>query len=402
MPRPAGLQFDDRLAPWRNGHIFLCQRHGHRPLQRFIPGAEKDAEQARAAHDAVYHNAAMHQIGVRPDANIGIVDLTAEWASHIARLVERGKRSRKTERHYEYMAELLKKVFKARESLTNLAPSRISRAAADLADEIDGDGATVVKALSALRTMLAWRGYEQHWKMPLSEIDPQPADKRDLTMEQILWLLEHCPAGSVEEAVIALKMRTGMREVEITSANVEDFDPRERLIEPALRSKSPKARPRRQVYALSEDVVDLLIPFAIGRARSAPLLHIDGMRLKESSLRRRLVAASKRANEKLIEGFAKGELSREECERKLIDPPLRGLKPIRAEVVTLIADELTIEDASKFVGHKDTATTERWYYKNRITAAKLEQKRRIADVLQRLSPLPERGRVHDAEHERRP
>lgn len=397
MPRPRGLEFVDRLAAYKNGFFFLCQKVGHKPRQAFVRGSIRDAQKVREAHDTVYHNEFFRQTGIRSESNLRIDDLVTEWVAHIERLVEQKKRSKKTLRHYRYMGEILKKVFSSRESLAGLMPDRISRAALDLKQELETEGQAVVKALGALRTMLAWKGIPTPWKIPLDEIDPQRQPKRDLTMEQILWLIQHTPAGSVEEAAIALKMRTGMREVEIAAANVGDFDPRDKLIAPALRSKSRRGvSGRRHVYALSEDVVELLIPFTVERAPDEPLLPIGGERLKETSLRRRLVTASKAANAELHIQLADGQITEEEYKRKLIDPPLRGLKPIRAEVATLVADEISMKDATDWIGHKDESTIERWYYKNRVTAAQLEQKRKIAEVLRRLAPLP--AREHAPEH----
>jgi integrase len=159
--------------------------------------------------------------------------------------------------------------------------------------------------------MLVWQGLTPRWNVPLDEIDPKVQEKRGLTMDQTLWLLEHTPAGSVEEAVIALKMRTGIREVELADLKVRDFDPEERVINPVLRSKGRarggKQKERRHLYPLADDIVELLMPFTYEstpegmqeKAPEDPLFTTRTGALQQSSLRRRLVAASERANAKL-------------------------------------------------------------------------------------------------------
>jgi integrase len=283
-------------------------------------------------------------------------------------------------------------VFRPREPLHNLKPHRISKAALDLAEELEGTGgATVVKALQALKIMLAFRGVAAPWPVPVAEIDPEPSEKRELTMEQILWLLQHTPPGSLEEAAIALKMRTGIREVEMAELNVEDFDAEAKVIEVVLRSKGRRRTLRRQFYPIADDMVEMLVPFTVDRGPEDPLLPIGGARMKESSLRRRLVAASEAANAELHALHAAGEITKEEYDRKLIDPPLRGLKPIRAEVLTVVEEETDEREATAWSGHRDPETLRRHYLKRRRTSAKLEEKRRIAEILRRLSPLPRRN-----------
>lgn len=406
MPRPAGIEFVDRLAPHKNGFIFLCQRSGHKPKQAFVRGAQRDAEQVRAAHDAIYHNALLQGAGVAADVGIHIDDLVDAYNARNEQLAAKNRLSPKTVRYYRYVGAALKKVFRPREPLHNMKPHRISKAAIDLQDVLEESaGAAIAKALGALKVMLTWKGVSANWKVPIDEIDPESIEKRELTMEQILWLIENTPPGSLEEAVIALKMRTGMREVELAALNVADFDTDDRLIEVTLRSKGRRRKKvRRQIYPLANDIVAMLIPFTIGRVAADPLLPIGGERMKESSLRRRLVTASKAANTKLQELLERGEIDQAEYERKLIDPPVRGLKPVRAEVATVVEEETDEKEAAAWIGHRNPETLRKHYLKERRVRAKVEEKRKIAEVLRRVAPLPvrsaaEHGVTLDAEHD---
>lgn len=409
MPRPSGLSFVDRLAAHKNGHIFLCQRDGHKPIQQFVVGSKRDGEQVRDAHDAVYHNVHFEAAGLGQRHGLYIGELVEAWNARNERLHARGKLSQKTVRYYQYIGEILVAVFRPRESLYALKPDRISKAVDDIAAVLadDSSGATIIKALSALKTLLTWKAIPAHWKIPIDEIDPQPTEKRDLSIEQTIWLLENADPWSVEELAIAIKMRTGMREVEITALDVVDFDREQRVLSPTLRAKGRRRTARRHIYPIAADMVELLIPWVTDRAANAPLLYLrGGERLQEGSLRRRLVTTCERANERLAALLAAGEIDADEYERKLIDPPLRGLKPIRAEVSTIIEEEFGEAAATKFGGWQNVETMRRWYLKSKQTAKKLEEKRRIAEFLSRIAPLPNRaavhgiadGAVHDEEH----
>ncbi|HXG59527.1 MAG TPA: hypothetical protein VNL91_10940 [Thermoanaerobaculia bacterium] len=113
---------------------------------------------------------------------------------------------------------------------------------------------------------------------------------------------------------------------------------------------------------------------------------IDGRPVTREALRPRIRAASKRAGivaTKKDSRWRSGKRQDYEYEIGAIDT----LAPIRAEVATLVADETSIDEAAEQLGHEDVETTLRWYYKDRITAQKLDERRRLAEILAKALPL---------------
>jgi hypothetical protein len=366
MSIPKGLKFTRRLAETHDGWLFVCQRRGHPPLQKYLETTFKtDAESFRAAHDTAFHAPLFQHVGFEPAKNIVIAQLCEEWLAHVEQMERDGIRKSQTTRHYDVCCQYVVDGMKAIgvRTVRELDPSKVSAFIRWMRKSSKSEGALIVKTLSALKTMIRWKGLPADWRIPHDEIRAKKREKRDLDSATIRRLIRAMTPGSVEEAVAYLKARTGARDVEIREATPEEFDLANGVFAPMLHSKRKQ---KRHVYALTDDVVAIVRPFVKGSKKGEPVFTLDGRPLQESSLRRRLIAASKRAK---------------------IKPPIRSLAPIRAEVVTLVADSGSMKDAAAWIGHEDEQTSRRWYYKDKLTAAKLKEKRRIAEVIARAIPL---------------
>lgn len=364
MARPRGLEFKDRIAPHNGGWYFVCQRRGHPMLSVWIDGAKKDAEALRAAHDTSHHNNLLRAAGFRPDLPLSVHRVIEEWLGKVRADEVDGKRSPATTAHYEYTCGLLRGGFSAREYLSDIDQSRISALVRHLRRSTHSAGSAIVKSLQTLRKIYKFKSSVPRWEIDYDEIRPEKLEKRDLDAKTIAKFISKLPVGSLELAVVALKARTGARNVEIYEACAGDVDLEEKLFEPLLHAK--RGPQKRHVYPLTDDLVAILTPFVAGKDPAERLFLIQGRPLRKESLRRRFVRASEDAK---------------------IKPPIRAIKDIRAEVVTVIADETDIATASKFIGHKTTKTTTRWYYKDRRTKAKLEAQRKIAEIVAEAIPL---------------
>ena len=106
----------------------------------------------------------------------------------------------------------------------DITPERISTVVRWFRQWTATEGALTVKALSALKTMVRWKGLAADWKIPHDEIRAQKRQKKEIDAGTIRQLIAAMPHGSIEEAVATLKARTGARDVEIFCARKEEFD----------------------------------------------------------------------------------------------------------------------------------------------------------------------------------
>lgn len=370
MPIPKGLNFDNRIAKVGDDWLFVCQRKGHPVLHKYLRSKFKtDAESFRAAHDTAFHAPLFQHVGFEPARNLTVAALCAEWLEHMEQLEVDGIRKWQTTRHYKTCCDYLTRGMKeiGVRTVRELDPSKLSRFVRWMRKNSRSEGALIVKTLSALKSLVRWKGLPADWKIPHDEIRPVKREKRDLDSAVIRRLIRAMDPGSVEEAVAYLKARTGARDVEIREARAQEFDFEVGVFAPILHSKR---KAKRHVYALTDDVLAKVRPFVRRARKGEPVFTIDGRPLGETSLRRRLIAASKRAR---------------------IDPPIWSLAPIRAEVVTIVTDSGTIRDAAEWIGHESEQTTRRWYYKDKMTARKLRERRRVAEVIAKAIPLRRRA-----------
>jgi site-specific recombinase XerC len=383
MPLPSGLTFEDRIAEHSSGYFFLCQRKGHAKVTKRFDH-ESDANEFRSAHDTAFHNATFRHIGFQPQADVNIAAALEDWKRHVGELEVDGIRSSETTQFYAYICEHLKNACREVGARTSrdLTPQRISQLVRWFRKHTESEGAATIKALSALKTVVKWKGGTAEWKIPRDEIRAPKKEKRDLDAATIRRLISGMKPGSLEEAVTWLKARTGVRDVEIRDARPEEFDlnvevkigettMRVGIFAPMLHSKRKQ---KRHVYVLTSDTVDRVRPFVEKAKKGQPVFTIEGRKMQEGSLRRRFVRASENAKD---EGGNPAP----------IDPPIESIAPIRAEVVTQIVDAGSAKDAQKFIGHDSESTTLRWYYKDKMTMQKIAQLSRTSEIVAKAIPL---------------
>lgn len=380
MPLPPGLKFRDRVASTDDAGYFACQRAGHRRVSRSFP-SERAAREFRTAHDATFHSRLLSDLGITPVANVSLTEAIEDWRKHIRALEKEGKRSPKTSQHYEMVCDYLARAiaeFNIR-TANELTPERVSQLVRWFDKNTDTEGALIVKSLSALKTIARWKGQRADWKIPHDEIQAKKRTKKDLDSETIVKLIGAMPAGSVEEAAAYLKARTGARDIEIYDARKEDFDLQVGVFAPELHAK--RGKKKRHAYALTADAIEKIRPF-VNKAKPGRRVFVDesGKALTQESMRPRVRAAAKRA------GFVALKKDRKKKKPVRIGA-IDSLAQIRAEVVTIIEGESSIEDAARHIGHASPKTSERWYVKDRLTLKKLEDRRRTAEIVARAIPL---------------
>jgi site-specific recombinase XerC len=404
MPFPSNLEFHQRIAKHPNGGaVFLCQRHGHKKIALTFD-CESDASEFRSAHDFTHHNSLLRHTGIEPARNVPIGIALSSWMEHIRKLEIEGRRSPETTRHYERICKLLGICCRdiGVRTARDLTPERISEIARWFTKNTETEGALTVKALSALKTIVVWKGMPANWKVPRDEIRAKTKEKLDLDSETIRRIVSAMPAGSVEEAAAYLKARTGARDVEIVGtrhgggAVKEEFDldveievdgrsVKVGIFRPILHDKgSRRQKPKRHVYVITSDAVEKIRPF-VQRAKPGGFVFVgkDGQRVTHELLRAKVRAASKRA------GFVK--LKKDKRKKKPVKiGAIDSLAQVRAEVITIVEEEISLQKAAEHIGHDDPATTSKWYVKSRLTLRKIVEKYRPAQIIASAIPLRER------------
>jgi hypothetical protein len=419
MPIPlADLDFEDRLAKFDHprkgpGFYFLCQRDGHkngkRKHTRFLPGKKTDAREWVNTHDVEHHNTIYVNEGML--RNVLIDAICTDYLKHKEKLEIDGLQNSQTTRHYHYViAQYLKPGF-ARlgvKTVRELIPARISEFVRWARENRESEGAAIVKAISALKTIMRWAGFgslADDIKIPRDEIRPKRFEKKDLDSATIRRLVSAMPSGSLEEAMAYLKRGTGARDMEIYRATAPEFEfdvPIETddagtvlvaIWEPILCAKGASAlKERRHVYVLTQDVAAKVRPWVESALPGKPVFRDDECRDVRSErmrekMRARIRAASKRAGIVTMKSNKRptvaGGTTAYDCEIGAID----SLAPIRHEVVTVVKENISLEAASAQAGHVDTSTTRKWYVKDRRTKNILLDRYKAAEILHRELPL---------------
>lgn len=405
MALPPGLAWDDRLAPYTHprkgaGFYFLCRQTGHRDGKAkhvaFIQGFRSDAKEYRNAHDTAHHNTLIRAAGFTPERNVTIDMLCTEYLQHSEQLEVEGKQDPATTRfHHLAIGSYVRPglahlgVRSVRELDQSVLSSfiRWARKARPT-----GGGATIGKAIGALKTMLRWKGFgtiAADLKIPTREIAAVRREKRDLDATTIRRLIAAMPEGSIEEAVSYLKARTGARDVEIFRARPDEFDLRAATFAPTLKNKG-RGRAKRHVYALTSDVIAKLRPFVLAAKQGGYVFATEeGKAITREWLRPRIRAASRRAgivsrkrNTRWIGRGGKGKKSYEH-DIGAID----SIAPIRSEVATVVVERTSLKEAARNIGWDDEDTLKRWYLKDRLTKEALEERRRVAEIVATALPL---------------
>jgi integrase len=405
VPIPDGLDWDDRLAPYTHpskgpGYYFLCRRTGHRDRKRkhteFVPGTKTDAKELRNAHDTAHHNATYRVAGFAPEKNATLASVYSDFLAHMERLEVEGTTDPETVRFYHDLVRLYLRpglqaagVRTVRE-LDQAVLSEFVRWARDARPA--SKGASTKKAITALKTMIRWRGFgsvADDLKTPTKEIKAERREKRDINAATARRLISAMPEGSIEEAIAYLKARTGCRDIEIFKSSREDYDLKVGTFAPTLKNKG-SGRRRRHVYALTSDVIAKIRPFVMAaKPRGYVFTKETGKPVTREWLRPKIRAASKRAGivqkKKGTRIIGRGGKGVKEYEYTV--GAIDSIAPIRSEIATVVTERTSIKEAASNLGWDDESTLRRWYLKDRVTAEQLEERRKVAELIAVNMPL---------------
>lgn len=107
----------------------------------------------------------------------------------------------------------------------------------------------------------------------------------------------------------------------------------------------------------------------------------NGKHVDRESTRHRIRVASKRAG--IVK--TKKDISRGYT-RSITIGAIDSLAQIRAEVITVVTEEISLNEAAAHSGHLDEKTADRWYVKDRVTRKKLDENFRPAEIIARAIP----------------
>jgi integrase len=194
-----------------------------------------------------------------------------------------------------------------------------------------------VKNLKALHTLSVFTQVDAHWKIPewITNGDPSPAAAPRSREEIQSWFAAMEP-GSLERDVVKLKVRTGIRNEEIYNLQAKHVFIREAVLRFVLRNKK---RPVLHEIPLSVDVVEMLAARVAELKPSDYVFTLKGRKLRESSLRKRFLRASERAE---------------------IHPPITSMGQLRHLAITAGVNAVGTRQTQVAVGHRTVTTTERY------------------------------------------
>lgn len=169
--------------------------------------------------------------------------------------------------------------------------------------------------------------------------------RRILSPAQFRAFLEELPDGSCERLAVILAYVTGCRESELIALLRSDVDLEAGLV--TIRSRKTGGPPR--VIPIGQRIVEMVRAFRPGDPETAPLLTLDGAPLRETSLRKRLQAASRAAK----------------------IPTVHTLGWVRNQAATAAVEAGEgLDVASRALGHADPSVTRRHYDRAEMTSAR--------------------------------
>jgi integrase len=405
VPIPSGLDWDDRLAPYTHptkgpGHYFLCRREGHKDRKRkhieFVLGTKTDAREARNAHDTAHHNTLYRVAGLAPEKNATLASIFSDFFAHVELLEVEGTSDPETTRFYDGMIRgYLRPGFAALgiRTVRELDQSSLSDFVRwARTHRPKQKGASMAKAITALKTMIRWRGFgsiADDLKTPTKEIKAERREKRDLDSATVRRLISAMDEGSIEEAIAYLKARTGCRDVEIFKAVRETFDLKVGTFAPILKNKG-RGKKKRHVYALTSDVIAKVRPFVMAaRPGGYVFERAPGQHVTREWLRPRIRTASRRAGivktKTDFNFIGRGKKGKKYYSYQI--GAIDSIAPIRAEIATVVTERTSIKEAAANLGWQDEETMTRWYLKDRITAEQLAERRKVAEIIADAMPL---------------
>lgn len=332
MPFPK-LSFVNRRAQREGKYFYQCERVGHRRMRRSFDH-RSDREDGLQDHDRKYHS------GTPPSEAVSLGTATDQFLADLRVLVARNERSEKTYRYYAGIAANLVAILGHSTPIPEIRQQQIAEFIREFRSRSESRGSRIRKHLSSLRTITTAAGHVPQWTYPknlkVAHQEIKPPDTDTLIR---FWLA--LPQGSVEKAYVTLKWIVTMRNVEISAANVGDVD----LLHGTLRYEMHlRVEKRWRSVYLPPFLLDMLRPWVHNRRPDEPLLHLRGKRLGESTLRKRFIAASERAN---------------------IQPPITAVAQLRHGAFRKVRDELGPYVAQQLAGHASIRTTEG--YMGRLT-----------------------------------
>ena len=346
MALPAKLKFKDRIAADPNGgYWFQCAR-GHRVRKHFK--FQADAKAFRATHDATSHSPLLRQLGIHQSRGAHRLDeVIRERLEQLEQLESIEKRDSKTLKYYRDCFGWLVKFFGAAATLEGISQEEIYRYILWRSRVSNTQGDRTKKDLRALAMLYRKNRVVRNWEIPLEDLRPARRAKRVYTPEEIRMFVAALPKGSLERAFVVTKIRTYMRNEEIYNLRVENVDLEALEIRFFLRNKSVFGDAKFHIQPITDDLKAEIAPFVDGKGREELVYELRGRKLGESSLRKRLLAASRRMNKK-----------REELGLEPL-PAITALKDLRTTGITLATGVTgNIKAVSEFVGHERVSTTE--------------------------------------------
>lgn len=372
MALPSGLTWKDRRADTGGEYFFDCVRSGHKPGQKRVRRSFADRRSRETyitRHDAHYHDEFLAaSMGIERSPSLG--DTVADFMQHIRELERDGKRDHKTVIYYRDICEKLIAHFGHDTPLATIGRRAGLQYTKDRRDAgSTSQGARFVKELKVVRRLQKFAGLTVVWELPTEDISPVKNRRESIPIEDIRDFLAAMPQGSAERAFTLTKFLTMLRNEELYAANVGDVDLEGKVLEYCLRNKQTGEKSR-HVTHLPDSLVAELRPWVEKRKADAPLFHLEGRRLGPWSLRKRFIAAGKKATEARIKIDPKA---------KAID--ITAIGQFRHEAATIAMDALDSTKAvSDHLDHKDEKTT-RGKYRLRKRDEVLRQSKRVTETV---------------------
>lgn len=353
-------RYRDRIAHVGERWRFLCQRKPHRRLERWFNSAT-DARTFRSEHDAREHSILGLESRPNPATIAGVIE---SFLVRFGALVRRGARHPRT---LEFYTDKLRHVlawFDPDTPVAVLTPSDISAYIEFRMSQNTTLGAVIVDELKALRHAIKWKtGALPAWNVPIDDIQPVAREKVVYSDDEIVRFVANL--SGVAKAVVALKLRVPLRNVELEELRVGQVDLKARLIHVTLHNKK---KPYPATFPLTEDVAALLRPLVEGRPPSALvfLLRTGAKRVELRNLRRQFLEASRAAG---------------------LEHPISAIAHLRNHTISLTANDrgMGLAATSRAVGHLSEQTTAGYLLPD--TSRQIELRRQWAEIIAAALPI---------------
>lgn len=364
MPSLSGLTFKDRVAQRPDGKlVFRCTGAGHRPITKTV-ASQRELKAVIADHDREHHEEREARAAT-PKVKLLGESLDRYRFEHDQDLAN-GIITEKTHQFYMDRQKGLLSVWPRSLNLAALTQERIDEFVAVRGSRKLGKSrmvprAAIRKDLEYLRSLCVWRAVAMEWAVPSRrkvKAPNRPKAKVQPPLEQVLAWIAAMPAGSAAHAFSVTKFLTGLRDVELYAANVEDVD----WDEGRLRYRERAKQSGEMRTAILLPTVITALRAHVGDRTSGPLFLLRGRRLADTRLRYPLRKASIDAG---------------------ITPPIERTAFLRGRFGTLALDALQgkIGLVSQAMEHAHISTTERFYVDRERDKSPI--KRRVAKAVER-------------------